>query len=63
MEAAILRSMTALGMTPKAAGDLGLQLAKLERCKSYDFSRLTRDEREQFDRLADKAATYRDDDG
>jgi hypothetical protein len=63
MEAAILRSMQALGMTPKAAGELGLQLAKLERFKSYDFSRLTRDEREQFDSLADKAATYRDDDG
>jgi hypothetical protein len=61
MEAAILNSMRQLGMTPRAAGELGLQLAKLERFKSYDFSRLSADEREQFDKLADKAATYRDD--
>jgi hypothetical protein len=60
LEKAILNSMRQLGMTPRSAGELGLTLAKLERFKSYDFSRLSADEREQFDKLAEKAATYRD---
>jgi hypothetical protein len=49
-------------MTARSAAALGLELKRLERFRSYDFSKLTRAEKATFDELVAKASTYRDGD-
>jgi hypothetical protein len=61
LEKAILGTMRQLGMTPRAAADLGLSLVKLEKARVFDFERLTPKERQQFDDLVQKAENYEGD--
>jgi hypothetical protein len=50
-------------MTARSAAGLGLELKRLERFRAYDFSKLTREEKQTFDLLLKKASTYKNGDG
>jgi hypothetical protein len=57
IEGRIIDVMKTLGMTPKAAADLNLSLAKLESARRFDFERLSPDEKATFSDLVAKAET------
>jgi hypothetical protein len=61
VEKMILTTMGKLGMLPKDAAALGLQLVRLERAREFDFQRLSKDERRTFDELLTKAEAVSDD--
>jgi hypothetical protein len=56
LERAVLDGLRALSLTPQAAADLGLTLAKTERARhEFDLERLSDDERATLERLMAKA--------
>jgi hypothetical protein len=63
LEGSILDGLRELGMTARSAAGLGLELKRLERFRAYDFSKLTREEKQTFDLLVKKASTYKNGDG